>query len=298
MIVITTPTGAIGSRLLGILLEHGPAGGEKLRVIVRDPAKLAGPVRDRVDIVRGSHGDPATVNHAFAGADAVFWLVPPDPTAPSLDAAYSGFTRAAARAFTAHGVRHVVGVSALGRGTPVADRAGLVTASLAMDDLIAGSGVNYRALANPSFMDNVLRQAHSIRDEGVFTGTLAADLPAPLAATGDIAGAAARLLLDRSWTGIGEVPVLGPQDLTPDEMAQTMSEVLDRPVRYRRVTLDDLAAATAGFGAGDAFVRGMVDMMRAKDEGLDNGVPRTPRTTTPTTFRQWCTAVLAPAVLA
>jgi uncharacterized protein YbjT (DUF2867 family) len=127
---------------------------------------------------------------------------------------------------------------------------------------------------------------------------LAADLPAPLAATGDIAAAAARLLLDRSWTGIGEVPVLGPQDLTPDEMAQTMSEVLDRPVRYRRVTLDDLAAATASSGAGDAFVRGMVDMMRAKDEGLDNGVPRTPQTTTPTTFRQWCTAVLAPAVLA
>ncbi|MFI9533593.1 hypothetical protein ACIG56_10125 [Nocardia fusca] len=62
------------------------------------------------------------------------------------------------------------------------------------------------------------------------------------------------------------------------------------------MTLDDLAAATAGSGAGDAFVRGMVDMMRAKDQGLDNGVPRTPQTTTATTFRQWCTTVLAPAV--
>ncbi|MCX0273412.1 hypothetical protein NLM24_22500 [Nocardia zapadnayensis] len=49
MIVITTPTGAIGSRLLGILLERAPSRGEDLRVIVRDPAKLAGPVRDRVD---------------------------------------------------------------------------------------------------------------------------------------------------------------------------------------------------------------------------------------------------------
>ncbi|MBP2326895.1 hypothetical protein JOF56_007280 [Kibdelosporangium banguiense] len=44
-------------------------------------------------------------------------------------------------------VVHVVGVSALGRGTPVGDRAGLVTASLAMDDLIASTGVAYRALA-------------------------------------------------------------------------------------------------------------------------------------------------------
>jgi hypothetical protein len=51
----------------------------------------------------------------------------------------------------------VVGISALGRGTAVAGRAGYVTASLAMDDLIAGSGVAYRALTMPSFMDNLLR---------------------------------------------------------------------------------------------------------------------------------------------
>jgi hypothetical protein len=49
---------------------------------------------------------------------------------------------------------------------------------------------------------------------------------------------------------------------------------------------------------GDAFIQGMADMMRAKDEGLDDGVPRTPETASPTTFRQWCQEVLRPAVLA
>ena len=43
-----------------------------------------------------------------------------------------------------------------------------------MDDLIASTGVAYRALANPSFMDNLLRQVRSIRDQGVFTDTVAA----------------------------------------------------------------------------------------------------------------------------
>ena len=37
----------------------------------------------------------------------------------------------------------------------VGGAAGYVTASLAMDDLIAGTGVAYRALTNPSFMDNI-----------------------------------------------------------------------------------------------------------------------------------------------
>lgn len=277
MIVITAPTGRIGSRLLDILLNEAPARGEELRVIVRGPGKLPDAVRARVDVVTGSHDDPEVIDRAFAGADAVFWLAPPDPRAPSLDTAYSGFTRAAAKAFTAHAVGHVVGVSALGRGTPVASRAGHVTASLAMDDLIASTGVAYRALANPTFMDNLLRQVASIRDDGVFTDTVSADRSAPAAAARDIAAAAAGLLLDRSWTGTGEVPVLGPEDLSANDMARIMTDVLRRPVRYERQSLDDFRAQLTGHGFGDALVEGYVDMMRAKDNGLDDGVQRTPR---------------------
>jgi uncharacterized protein YbjT (DUF2867 family) len=292
MIVITTPTGGIGRQVLSLLLDSG----EKLRVIVRDPAKLADSVRERVDVVAGSHADAEVVDRAFAGADAVFWLVPPDTQAPTVEVAYSGFTRAAAAAFTAHGVGHVVGVSALGRDTPVVGHAGLVTASLAMDDLIASTGVAYRALACPSFMDNLLEDVDSIRDDGMFTDTVAADRKAPSVATRDIAATAAGLLLDPSWTGTDSVPVLGPEDLSPNDMARVMSEILDRPVQYSRQSLDDFGATLAGYGLGDAFVQGMIDMKRAKDDGLDDGMARAPRTAT--TFEQWCEQVLKPAVLA
>jgi hypothetical protein len=42
----------------------------------------------------------------------------------------------------------------------------------------------------------------------------------------------------------------------------------------------------------------MLDMMIAKDNGLDNGVARTPQDAinTPTTFRQWCDDTLKPAL--
>jgi uncharacterized protein YbjT (DUF2867 family) len=293
MIVTTIPTGNIGGAALRLLLDKGS---EDVRVVVRDPAKLDGAVRERVDVVAGSHGDADVVAAAFEGADAVLWIVPPNPSAPSLETAFSGFTRAAVDALPASGVSHVVGVSALGRGTPFAADAGLVTASLAVDDLIASTGVAYRALANPSFMENVLRQRDAIRDRGVFTDTVAPDRRAPSASTRDIAAVAADLLLDRSWTGNGSRPILGPEDISADEMAAVMSEVLGRPVRYERESLDDLASRLAGFGMGAAFVAGMVDMMRAKDQGLDAGIDRTADTASPTTFRQWCTEVLEPAV--
>lgn len=296
MIVITAPTGNIGRHLLTRLLESAPASGEKLRVIVRDAARLPDAARGRVEVVTGSHGDAAVVDRAFEGADAVFWLVPPDASLPPEDA-WIGFTRPAAKALAAHGVGHVVGVSALGRGTPPAGRAGLVTASLAMDDLLAGTGVAYRALACPSFFENLLEEAASIRDKGVFADAVDADRKAPLVAVADIAAAAAGLLLDRSWTGAGSVPVLGPQDLSPDDLARIMTEQLGRPVRYERQSLDELRTDLVGYGLDEAFVQGIVDMKRAKNEGLDAGVARTPDTTGPTTFEHWCAQVLRPAVL-
>jgi uncharacterized protein YbjT (DUF2867 family) len=292
MIVITTPTGQIGRQVLSNLLGSG----EELRVIARDPSDLPGGVRDGIDVVVGSHGDASVVDKAFAGADAVFWLVPPDPRATSVEAAYVGFTRPAAEAFKRHGVGRVVAVTALGRGTPWAGRAGYVTGSLAMDDLIADSGVALRALCNPSFMDNTIRQVPSIRDQGMFFSPIAGDRKLPTVATRDIAAAASRLLLDASWSGVGEVPLLGPEDLSFNDMARIISEVLGKEVRFQQIAFEAYKERFVSFGMSDAMAQGMTDMAWAKNEGLDNGVQRTPENSTPTSFRQWCEEVLKPAV--
>ena len=293
MIVLTAPTGAIGHRVLEKVLLSG----EAIRVIARDPSRLPAQARERVEVVTGSHGDPDVVNRAFAGADAVFWLVPPDPRAESLEAAYASFTRPACDALERQGVRRVVGVSALGRGTVVAATAGLVTASLAMDDLIAGTGVDYRALTMPSFMDNVLMQLEPIKTKGVFFSPIDGDRKLPACATRDIAAAAAKLLLDPSWSGQDHVAVLGPEDLSFNDMARVMSEVLGKPIRYQLIPFEAYKARFLELGMSEAMAQGMTDMAAAKNAGLDNAEPRTPENTTPTTFRQWCEEELKPAVL-
>jgi uncharacterized protein YbjT (DUF2867 family) len=190
----------------------------------------------------------------------------------------------------------VVDVSALGRGTPYADKAGLVTASLAMDDLIASTGVHLRSLALPSFMDNVLRQVDSIADDGVYREPLAADHKEPTCATADIAAAASRLLLDDTWTGRGSVAVLGPEDLSGNDKVAIMSEVLGRPVRFEHTPPDAFLAGLRASGASEAMVQAFYDMTMAKSQGLDNAEPRTPESSSPTSFRQWCAEVLKPAV--
>ncbi|MEO5885124.1 MAG: NAD(P)H-binding protein [Candidatus Limnocylindrales bacterium] len=293
MIVITAPTGNIGHQVLDNLLQ----GTEALRVVTFDPSALSAEARDRVQVVEGSHGDIAVVDEAFADADAVFWLAPPDPQAPSAEAAYVRFTRPAAEVFKRQGVKRVVGVSALGRGTPWADRAGNVRASLAMDDLIASSAGAYRALTNPSFMDNIARQAEAIKNQGMFFSPIDGDRELPSVATRDIAAGASRLLLDESWSGVDEVPLLGPEDLSFNDMAEIISEVLGKEVRFQQITFEAYKERFVGFGMSDAMAQAMTDMARAKNEGLDNAVQRTPENSTPTSFRDWCEEVLKPAVL-
>jgi uncharacterized protein YbjT (DUF2867 family) len=219
VIVVTAPASQIGRQVLDTLV----ATGAPVRVVARDPSRLPTRLRERVEVVPGSHGDLDVVLKAFVGAEAVFWLLPPNPRAPSVEAAYLDFTRPAAMAFQQQGIERVVGISALGRGTAMAAQAGYVTASLAMDDLIASTGVGYRALTMPSFMDNIARQVALIKDQGVFTSPLSGHRKLPTCATKDIAAVAVDLLLDPSWSGVDEVPVLGPEDLSFDDMARILS---------------------------------------------------------------------------
>ena len=292
MIVVTTPTGKIGHHVVQQLLDAG----EEVRVVARHPGRLPQAVRDRAEVVEGSHGDAAVADRAFDGADAVFWLVAPNPAAESLEQSYAGFTRPAAAAIRRRGVPRVVAVSVLGRGTPWQDRAGLITAALRMADVLNGTGAAVRSIALPAFMDNALQQVDAIKGGRMF-GPVDPGRKVPHTATRDTGAAAARLLRDRTWTGQADVPLLGPEDLSYDDLAAIVSEVLGREVRYQHVSFEDAKAQLLGHGVGEAFAQGYVDMMRAKNEGMDNATARTAANTGPTTFRQWAEEELRPAVL-
>ena len=176
-------------------------------------------------------------------------------------------------------------------------KAGVVSVAHAMEDLIESTGVSHRGLWNPGFMENMLMHLSTLKQQGTFYLPLEPDLKIPHAATRDIASSAARLLLDRSWTGKGGLAVLGPEDLSANDQAAIMTEVLGRPIRFQSVPGAAYRQSLLDHGAGVAIADGLTEMHAAIDEGLYNHDPRTPETTTPTSFRQWCEEVLKPAFL-
>ncbi len=291
MIVITAPSGNIGSQILTNILDQKAA----VRIISRTPSKIPDNVRNRVEVIDGSHHDFDVAMRAFEGADAVFWLMVGDNSAPSADVSYVEFSRPGCQAMKAQGIKRVVGISALGRGWP--QDAGHVTATLKLDNMIAETGVAYRALACGSLMENILRQAASIRDHGIFYWPSPADFKAPFVATRDIAAMASRLLLDSTWSGIDSIPMMGPEDISFADMAGTMSEVLGKSVTFQEISMANMKAMMESRGATKGMAQAMVNMLTAKNEGMDKLDAPARASDTPTDFRHWCEQVLKPAVL-
>ena len=127
-------------------------------------------------------------------------------------------------------------------------------------------------------------------------GPIAPDKKLPHTAARDTGAAAAGLLIDRRWSGQEDVPVLGPEELSYADLAAIVSEVIGREVRYEHQTYEAYKESAMARGLTDAFAQGYVDMLRAKEEGMDNVASRATAIIGPTSFRQWAEEELKLAV--
>jgi uncharacterized protein YbjT (DUF2867 family) len=288
MIVVTTPTGNVGGQLLPELLD---AETEPLRVVVRDPSRLPDAVHDRVQVIVGSHDDPAILDRALDGAHGLFWLIPPSMRASSANEHYLSFARPAAAAIRRYQVGHVIGISSAGWDFP--HPAGLLSAAHAMDAELETSGAAYRSLGMGFYMENLLRPLPRMISDGILSMPLSPDRPLAVIATQDIAAVAAGLLLDRSWDGTDHIPVFG-DNLAPNEMAAIISDVLGSQVTFEQADLKQQTASTIQRGVPEGMARDFTAMYWAQQNGIydEDWSHATP---TPTNFRAWCETVLAPA---
>jgi hypothetical protein len=79
-------------------------------------------------------------------------------------------------------------------------------------------------------------------------------------------------------------------------MAEIISEILGRTVRYRHVPLADFQIQMVQRGASSSLAKDMADMINAQNDGIYDAEPRDGVSATATEFHQWCRNVLEPAV--
>ncbi len=288
-ILVTTPTGHIGSRVADRLL----AAGADVRVFVRDAARLAPAVRERADVRTGSIDDADALADAMRGAEAAFILVPPNYTADDWPAWHRAVGGAVERAATRSGVARLVFVSSQGAHR---DDLGPVSHLGAIERALRAALPHVVALRPAYFFENALAALPTIAESGAIYGLFDPDLAFPQVAAGDIGDVAARWLLDASWRGHHVAGVHGPRDLPMGELAALAGEALGRPVQYVPVPLEAVQAGMAAAGMTPSVIEGYGALLGGlAATRFERPEARTAETTTPTEFAAWARAVLAPA---
>lgn len=203
-ILVTGATGTVGRHVVASLLE----GGHAVRALSRDPARAAFPTG--VEGVRGDLTRPESLAAALAGVTAAhlitFAATADDPYAQIADG------EGLVSALRAAGVRRVTVLSG-GDDAPV-------------ESAVRASDLEWTILQPVEFMSGALDWAASIRDEGVVrTGFV--DRRSAMVDELDIGAVAAGVLV-RGGYGGRELPITGPEVLTPADMVRTLGAALGR----------------------------------------------------------------------
>lgn len=289
-IVINTPNGNIGRKLALALLDAG----ESVTVISRSAAKTEELAKRGARVTLGSLEDEATLRAAFEGGSAVFWLNPPNLLPGFIEKSKADAERAA-RVAKAAGIERAVVLSSVGAHSGAG--VGPVSSLRAVEAAFEGQLPHVVALRAGFFMENYLRDLGSIATMGKIFSPAKADLPVPLVATADIAGRAAALLRDRSWTGHRTLGVHGPRDVSFRDAAGILARALERPIEYVEVSLDQARAGMVQAGVPEYAAGLYVDMYAAMNAGRMNPAePRDADSTTPTELAEFARTVLRPAL--
>jgi uncharacterized protein YbjT (DUF2867 family) len=228
MIAVTGITGNVGSAVGQNLLSAK----QPVRAVLRDARKAQPWAESGCEIAIADIGDASTLTAAFAGAQAVFVLIPPvfDPSPGFPEARATAATLKSAIEAAAPG--RVVYLSTIGAQ---ATQTNLLMQHTLVENALRELSLPITFLRPGWFMENCSWDVAPARERGVIPSFLQPlDKPVPMVATADIGQVAAELLQE-TWNGHRVVELEGPKRVTPNEIAATFSGLLGRSVSMELV---------------------------------------------------------------
>ena len=289
-IVVTTPTGNVGSRAAQLLIQAGV----RPTLLARHPARLDCAMSEQADVVEADLSDTGAVVGATRDADALLWVAPPtgDPGADPA-AWYAGLGANAARAVTENKIRRTVFLSSI--GAEIRSGAGEIDGLARTEELLDATGASVLHLRCGYFFTNLLGEIDAIH-AGVLKAPMSVDYAQPWVDPRDIGEIAAARLLSAGWSGRHVQAVHGPDDLTLARVAEIISDVTGHLVRAEAISPDDLRRSLRAAGFGEKQVEGIAGMSAAMRDDFAAEDKRSVFTTTPTTLAAWAYIHLRPAL--
>ena len=252
-VLVTGATGNIGSRLIPRLASRPDIA---VRALVRSLDRAAPLAASGAELVPGRLEDKEAVRRAMQNIDTVVLITPAGPSAADQASAALAAAREA-------GVRKIVRVSvfnaAYGGPSDVTRQHGQT------DWEIRASGLTYTILRPPFFMQNLcFLAARSIVREGrIYFGT--GDGRLSMIDLRDVVDCAEESVMSESGDN-KTFTLTGPESISFQEIADRLSTMMRRPVRYVPVFPEWVEQSIRAMGRGDWYSRVMADLCQAYSE--------------------------------
>ncbi|MET9100783.1 SDR family oxidoreductase [Streptomyces antibioticus] len=258
-LVVTGATGRLGGRVARRLAERGVP----QRLLVRSPGRA--PELPGATVAAADFGDREAVLRGLTGAETVL-MVSASESADRL-AVHRTFVDAAAEA----GVRHLVYVSFCGAAPDA-------TFTLARDHFHTEEHIRARGLAYTFLRDNLYADfvPYFVGEDGVIRGP-AGQGRAAFVAQDDIADAAVTVLTRPDDHAGAVYDLTGPESLTLEEAAATLSTALGRTITYHPETIEEAYTSRAPYNAPrwqlDAWVSTYTAIASGELSQVTNAIP-------------------------
>lgn len=261
MILVTGATGQNGGATLRLL----SAAGVPVRALTRDPAKAAALASlPHVEVVAGDMARPETLDGPLRGVDRVLLI---SSSTPNMVEVQSNLIDAAAKA----GVRHVVKLSGIFAALDSPFRFAAMHAQI--ERKLETSGLAFTHLRPGEFMTAYFRQAPNIVAKGMLLLPMAGARIASID-IGDVAAIAAKTLTEAGHEG-RTYALTGPEALTMAEVAERLSRVAGKPIRYIDVPPEDAKKAQLAAGMPPYMADALAELFAERRKGVESRVTDT-----------------------
>lgn len=244
-ILITGATGSIGSELAKQLADHNIP----FRALVRnlDKAKALKQLKG-AELVTGDFNDEQSIVNALKGIEKAFLVSNSSEEAEALQCSFVGL---AAKS----GLRHIVKLSqfAADLNSPVR----FLRYHAVVEEKIKETGLQYTFLRPNLFMQGLLGFADPIKYQQQFFAT-AGDAKISLVDTLDIAAVALAALTTTSH-GNHIYDITGPEAISHQEIANILSQVLEKEIKYINVSDEEMQSALSDIGFPSWQLAGLIE---------------------------------------
>jgi uncharacterized protein YbjT (DUF2867 family) len=260
MFIVTGGNGQTGSATIQALLERN----QVVTAAVHSPEKTAGWKARGVETAVVDLANAEALTRLLSGKAGAYLMIPPNPTAGDFLEEKSRIASSFAQAVRDSGIASIAFLSSVG-AQHAAGTGPIVTLHNGEHRLrpVARNATFLRAAYFLENWDSVLGAA---REHGVLPTFLAPGRKIPTIATADIGRFACESLADPP-RAVRVLNIAGPQDYSPEEIAEVLSGVLGKTVRPQFLPLEAAVPTFTGMGFPENMARLYREMFEAANMG-------------------------------